>query len=132
MKLSELTDAPEKVLNPTKASEPEPVYRPGGATVVILNDDYTPFEVVIEAIVASTNLSVSEATKRMHAAHTKGFSPIASYASRDVAETVAENIMKHARANRHYDHYRAHPHFRRLGNQPWPLQAEVMDADQAK
>lgn len=130
MKLDEIVDAPDRVKK-NQPKEAEPVYRPGGATVVILNDDYTPFEVVIEAIVASTNLSPEEAVKRMHAAHTKGWSAIASYSSKDMAETVADKIMRHAKSNKKYDAYRAHPHFAKLGDQPWPLAAEVMDADQA-
>lgn len=127
MKLHEIVDTPTRA----KVKVAEPVYRPGGATVVILNDDYTPFEVVIEAIVASTNLSESEATKRMMAAHNKGWSPIASYASKDVAESVAAKIEAHARSNKNYDHYRQHPHFKKFGNGPWKLAAEVMDADAA-
>ena len=59
---------------------------------------------------------------------------MASYASRDMAETVANRIEQHARANTNYDHYRPHiPHMGRRGfNGPWPLATEVMDADQAQ
>lgn len=109
------------------SKEEEPVHLPGGFTVAIFNDDYTPFEVVIEAILASTNLSEGEAKRRMERAHQGGWSPIAAYASRDMAETVADNIMRHARRNTNYDHYRQHPHFRNFRG-PWPLHAEVMEA----
>jgi ATP-dependent Clp protease adapter protein ClpS len=106
-----------------------PQHIPGGSTVMILNDDYTPFEVVIEAIMAGTHLPAAEAIRRMESAHQNGWAAIASYGSKDMADTVADRIMMHARANTDYDHYRQHPHFRNFQG-PWPLQAEVMDADQ--
>jgi ATP-dependent Clp protease adapter protein ClpS len=105
-----------------------PLYVPGGATVVVLNDQVTPFEVVIEAIVAGTKLSVSEATRRMMQAHTQGWAPVASYPTVDIAETVAYNIETHAANNDRYDQYKRVQNWRG----PWPLTCEVMDADQAK
>jgi hypothetical protein len=66
----------------------------------------------------------------MMRAHQGGWAPIAAYASRDMAETKAEQIMSHARSNTNYDHYLQHPYFRSKGfNGPWQLHAEVMDAD---
>ena len=103
---------------------------PGGSTVVIFNDGKTPAEVVVEAIVAATGLDPNEAFARMMRAHQGGWAPIAAYASRDVAETKAEQIMQHARSNTNYDHYRQHPALRNFTG-PWPLHAEVMDADGA-
>lgn len=103
-----------------------PLHVPGGATVVVLNDHVTPFEVAVEAVVAATGLSESEAAKRMMKAHTQGWAAVAAYANKDVAETIADRIMRHARGNTNYDHYR------RLVKHtgPWPLTAEVMDAEQ--
>ena len=106
-----------------------PYDHPGGATVMILNDDKTPGEVVVEAIVAGTGMPPAEAFKRMMRAHQGGWAAVASYASADMAETVADKIMRHAQQNKNYDHYRQHPHFRGFSG-PWPLAAEVMDAKQ--
>jgi ATP-dependent Clp protease adapter protein ClpS len=121
---AEVVDRP-----PVRQQQEVPVNLPGGFTVMILNDNMTPAEVVVEAIVASTGLSESEATKRMMRAHRGGWAPIASYASKDMAETVADRMMRHAQQNTNYDHYRRHPHFRNF-NGPWPLTAEVRDAQQ--
>ena len=106
-----------------------PLHIPGGSTVMVLNDDKTPAEVVVEAIVHGTGMSPEDAFKRMMRAHRGGWAPIAAYSSKDLAETVADRIMRHAQQNTNSDHYRAHPHFRNFRG-PWPLTVEVMDADQ--
>lgn len=105
----------------------QPEKKPGGFTVMILNDDKTPAEVVIEAIVDVMGMSESEAYQKMMRAHQGGWAAIKSYGSKDIAETKAEALMAHARSNTNYDHYRRHPHFRNFRG-PWPLTAEVMEA----
>ncbi len=126
-RIAEAHDAEVIDRTPTHQKKEVPLYVPGGATVVVLNDNVTPFEVAVEAVVYGTHLSVAEATKRIMAAHKGGWSPVASYGTRDVAETVAHNIEEHAAHNPNYDHYKPHvPH-----HGPWPLTCEVMDADQS-
>lgn len=114
---------------PVTAKQETPYDCPGGATVMILNDDKTPYEVVVEAIVAGTGMPPREAFDRMMRAHSGGWAPVASYASVDLADTVASKIMAHAKQNTKYDEYRKHPHFKGFTG-PWPLYAEVMDAQQ--
>ena len=104
-----------------------PAKKPGGWTVMILNDSMTPAEVVVEAIVDVIGMSASQAYQKMMRAHQGGWAAIKSYGSKDMAETKAEELMAHARANDRYDHYRRHPHFRNFRG-PWPLTAEVMEA----
>lgn len=113
-----------------KQSQDVPVHLPGGFTVVVLNDPVTPFEVAVEAVVAGTHLSPGEAIKRMMAAHKKGYAPVAAYATKDMAETVAENIEQHARANKSWDHLRPYvPYMGKTGyTGPWPLSCEVMES----
>ncbi|CAB4133545.1 COG2127 Uncharacterized conserved protein [uncultured Caudovirales phage] len=111
---------------PVIQREEVPLHIPGGATVMILNDNVTPAEVVVEAIVSATGMSPGLAQERMMRAHQGGWAPIAAYSNKDVAETIADKIMRHARSNTDYDHYRRY--VRHTG--PWPLQAEVMDAEQ--
>ena len=121
-------EADADVLDREKVTQKQevPLHVPGGATVVVLNDHVTPFEVAVEAVVAATGLSTSEASKRMMRAHTQGWAAVAAYANRDIAETIAAKIMQHARSNTNYDQYR-----RFTGHTgPWPLHAEVMDAEQ--
>jgi ATP-dependent Clp protease adapter protein ClpS len=102
---------------------------PGGATVVVFNDNITPYEVAVEAIASATGLSEAEAASRMMKAHTQGWAPVAAYANKDVAESVADKIMRHAQQNTGYDHYRSHPQLKNFRG-PWPLHAEVLDAQQ--
>lgn len=111
---------------PVSKQQEVPLNVPGGATVMILNDDITPWEVVVEAIMHGTGLSEAEAMRRMRRAHEGGWAPIASYASRDLAETVANRIQSHAMNNRSYDHYRRYSGYQG----PWPLAVEVVDAEQ--
>jgi ATP-dependent Clp protease adapter protein ClpS len=135
MRIRELFEAPEVVDRPPVHQQQEvPLHVPGGATVVILNDPVTPFEVVVEAVMHGTGLSADETIRRVNHSHREGWSPVASYASVDMAETVASRIEQHARGNTRYDRYRPHiPHQGRQGfNGPWPLACEVMDADQAR
>lgn len=122
---AEVIDRPPVHQRPPEQQRQEvPLHLPGGWTVVILNDPVTPFEVVIEAIVAATRLSPDEAVRRMHKAHTQGWAAVASYASKDMAETIADRIMRHAQSNDRYDRYRPHIPY----HDPWPLHAEVMEA----
>lgn len=107
-----------------KKKEEAPLHLPGGYTVLIQNDDRIPYQVVIEAICSSTNLSTEEATKRMMEAHSSGLAPVASYGTKDLAETVAHSIELHARGNTNYDRYRQHLQF----FEPWPLQTEIMES----
>lgn len=131
MRINEIITEAEVVDRPTTAAPPQekekPADKPGGFTLMILNDGYTPAEVVIEAIVSATGLDPQEAFSRMMRAHQGGWAAIKSYASQDVAETVAHAVMRHAQQNDRYDHYRAHPHFRNFKG-PWPLTAEVVEA----
>jgi ATP-dependent Clp protease adapter protein ClpS len=116
---------------PTTATPPQekekPADKPGGFNVMILNDGFTPAEVVLEAICSATGMSMDEAFNRMMRAHQGGWAPIKAYASKDMAETVAHNIMQHAQQNDRYDQYRQHPHFKNFKG-PWPLTAEVVEA----
>lgn len=112
---------------PVRQREEVPLHIPGGFTVCIRNDPITPFQVVIEAVVAATGLSVGEAVKRMMQAHTSGLAPVAAYASKDIAETKANKIEQHARANTRWDEIRRHIPPNGYWN-PWPLQTEILDS----
>ena len=138
MKLSEIINEAGEVLDRTPVDQQQevPLDTPGGATVMILNDPVTPAEIAIEAVMYGTGHSEGEAARRVLRAHEGGWYPVAAYSSRDIAETVADKIMSHARSNTRYDHYRSMPGIPRSprgpgGHRgPWPLQAEVMDAEQ--
>lgn len=132
MKFRELTENEVLTRPPVQPKEIE-LDKPGGFNVCVLNDNVTPAEVVVEAIMAAVGLSKDAAMKRMLRAHRKGWHVVATYASKDIAETIADRIMQHAQGNKNYDHYRTHPsipasHPIKKHNGPWPLTAEVMEA----
>ena len=121
------SDALDRILKLANVPAKQDQEKPGGWTVMILNDGFTPHEVVVEAIVDVIGLNETQAYQRMMAAHQGGWAAIKSYGSKDLAETKAEQLMQHARSNTNYDHYRRHPHFKNFRG-PWPLTAEVMEA----
>lgn len=116
-----------EVIDKKTSTKEIPLNEPGGFNVVILNDSVTPFQVVVEAIMYAVGLSEDEATRRMMKAHRGGWCVVATYASADIAETVASKIMNHAKSNTNYDYIR--PMIPPRGyHGPWPLTAEVMEA----
>lgn len=119
---------PAVVKPPARQTEEIPLNQPGGFNVIILNDPVTPAEVVVDAVSTAVGISREQAWSRMDSAHRTGWAVVATYAQSDVAETVAERIMQHARANTKYDHYR--PYIPPRGYfDAWPLTAEVMEAN---
>lgn len=109
-----------------KATEKEiELNKPGGFNIMILNNPVTPFEVVVEALMSVLGLSESQAYKRMMRAHKGGWSCVATFGSKDIAETKATAIERAAAKNTNYDHYRQFTKFK----DPWPLDVEVMEAD---
>jgi ATP-dependent Clp protease adapter protein ClpS len=118
----------ETIIRPPKmTASPKEVElnKPGGFNVMILNNPVTPFQVVQEALMSSVGLSSAKAQERMMRAHKGGWACVATYASNDVAETVANKITQHAAANDRYDHIKQYQKF----TGPWPLDTEVMEAD---
>ena len=126
--LNEIDSLQVKDRDPKLKNKPAevPLHIPGGSTVCIRNDSQTLHTVVVEAVMAGTGLSEGEATKRMNQAHLNGLAPVACYASRDVAESVATKIEQHARNNHRYDNIK--PYAGLKNGEPWPLSCEVLDA----
>lgn len=119
---------------PVKQPQEIELDKPGGFNVVLLNDKVTPYEVVVEALMSVLGLSHQGAMKRMMRAHRGGWYVVATYASSDVAETMADRLTMHCRSNKNYDRYRSMPGVPRYPNGPggyqgpWPTTFEVMEA----
>jgi ATP-dependent Clp protease adapter protein ClpS len=123
--LHELVTLKDKVVGKAKSAEKEiELNKPGGFNIMILNNPVTPFEVVVEALMSVLGLSEAEAHKRMMRAHKGGWACVATYGSKDVAETKANAIERAAANNKGYDRYRKFVKY----NGPWPLDVEVMEA----
>lgn len=74
--------------------------RPRRYQVIILNDDYTPMEFVIEVLERFFGLNVELATQVMLQVHHMGKAGIGNF-SRDVAETKAAMVVEYARQHEH-------------------------------
>lgn len=74
--------------------------RPPLFKVIMLNDDYTPMEFVVEVLEGFFNMHREQATQVMLKVHTDG-SAVCGIFTRDVAETKAAQVNQYARENQH-------------------------------
>ena len=82
------------------ASTKPALKRPPMYRVVLLNDDYTPMDFVVEVLMIFFNLNQEKATQVMLSVHTQGKGVCGVY-TRDVAETKAAQVNQYARSNKH-------------------------------
>ena len=68
--------------------------------VLMLNDDYTPMEFVVEILEQFFVMDRARATQVMLQVHTQGKGVCGVY-TRDVAETKAAQVNDYARSNQH-------------------------------
>ncbi|MFM7785685.1 MAG: ATP-dependent Clp protease adapter ClpS [Gammaproteobacteria bacterium] len=68
--------------------------------VVMLNDDYTPMEFVVEVLQVFFGMPREKATRIMLTVHTQGRAVCGVY-TRDIAETKAMQVNRHAREHQH-------------------------------
>lgn len=74
--------------------------RPPMYKVVMLNDDYTPMDFVVEVLEHFFGMDAEKATRVMLTVHTEGRATCGIY-SKDVAETKAMMVNQYARENQH-------------------------------
>lgn len=68
--------------------------------VVLLNDDYTPMEFVVDVLARFFGLSLEQSTRLMLQVHHQGRAGVGNY-PRDVAETKVALIIDYARQHEH-------------------------------
>ena len=68
--------------------------------VILLNDDYTPMEFVVEVLERFFQMTREQATQIMLTVHTKGKGVCGIY-TRDIAETKMTQVNQYARENQH-------------------------------
>ena len=68
--------------------------------VVLLNDDYTPMDFVVEVLEVFFGLDREQATRIMLTVHTEGRAVCGLY-TRDIAETKAMQVNQYARESQH-------------------------------
>ncbi len=89
-------DSDTQVITRSKARTQKPaLYK-----VLLLNDDYTPMEFVVEVLEAFFNKSSEDAYTIMMHVHQKGVGVCGVYTF-EVAETKVTQVMDHARQNNH-------------------------------
>ncbi|MEJ2576874.1 MAG: ATP-dependent Clp protease adapter ClpS [Gammaproteobacteria bacterium] len=74
--------------------------RPPLYKVILLNDDYTPMEFVVEVLEHFFQMSREKATQIMLHVHTRGVGVCGVY-TRDVAETKVGQVNDYSRAHQH-------------------------------
>ena len=74
--------------------------RPSMYRVVLLNDDFTPMNFVVDVLKIFFNMDEEKATQIMLLVHTQGKATCGVY-TRDVAETKAEQVTLFAQEHQH-------------------------------
>ncbi|MEX1032577.1 MAG: ATP-dependent Clp protease adapter ClpS [Cellvibrionaceae bacterium] len=74
--------------------------RPPMYKVVMLNDDYTPMDFVVEVLEMFFAMNREQATRIMLQVHTHG-KAVCGVFTRDIAETKAAQVNQYARENQH-------------------------------
>ncbi|MEP5764722.1 MAG: ATP-dependent Clp protease adapter ClpS [Halieaceae bacterium] len=68
--------------------------------VVLLNDDYTPMEFVVEVLEVFFRMNLEQATHVMLTVHTQGKGVCGVY-TRDIAETKMTQVNQYSREHQH-------------------------------
>ena len=74
--------------------------KPSMYKVLLLNDDYTPMEFVIDILISFFLHNEEQATQIMLAVHTQGKGVCGIY-TKDIAETKAAQVNQYSRQNKH-------------------------------
>jgi ATP-dependent Clp protease adaptor protein ClpS len=74
--------------------------KPSFYQVVLLNDDYTPMDFVVEVLEQFFSLGIEQATQIMLTIHHKG-SAVAGVYPKDIAETKAQQVIDFAQHHQH-------------------------------
>ncbi len=82
-----------------EAAKPE-LKKPRKYAVIMLNDDYTPMDFVVEVLQGYFAKTAEQATQIMLTVHTQGRAVCAIY-TRDIAETKASIVNQYARECQH-------------------------------
>ncbi|MEW7976803.1 MAG: ATP-dependent Clp protease adapter ClpS [Candidatus Sedimenticola endophacoides] len=74
--------------------------RPPMYKVILLNDDYTPMEFVVEVLESFFAMDRAKATRVMLHVHTRGVG-VCGLFTREIAETKVVQVNDYARSNQH-------------------------------
>ena len=74
--------------------------RPPLFTVVVLNDDYTPMDFVVEVLMRYFSMGLERATQVMLHVHTRGRG-VCGVFTREIAESKVAQVNEYARMHQH-------------------------------
>ncbi|MCC7096658.1 MAG: ATP-dependent Clp protease adapter ClpS [Thermomonas sp.] len=74
--------------------------RPPMYTVLLLNDDYTPMDFVVDVLMQFFSMGLERATQVMLHVHTRGRGVCGLY-TREIAESKVAQVNEYARLNQH-------------------------------
>lgn len=92
--------APDRSAGVLEAPVEPKLKKPPLYKVVMLNDDYTPMEFVVEVLQMFFGMDREKATQVMLAVHTVGKATCGIY-PRDIAETKCAQVNQYAQENHH-------------------------------
>lgn len=92
----ELTESQQDTEELTK----ERIEEPPRYHVVLLNDDYTPMDFVVEVLRRFFNMDSEKATEIMLTIHYKGKARCGTY-SAEIAETKVDQVVRYASEHQH-------------------------------
>jgi ATP-dependent Clp protease adaptor protein ClpS len=88
-------EAEAAILTAKPALKPPSMYK-----VILLNDDYTPMDFVVDVLALFFTMDQEKATQVMLAIHTQG-QAVCGVFPRDIAETKAAQVNQYSRDNQH-------------------------------
>jgi len=74
--------------------------KPSFYQVIVLNDDYTPMDFVVEVLEDFFTMTIEQATQVMLTIHHQGQAVAGTY-PKDIAETKAQQVIDFVRHNQH-------------------------------
>ncbi|WP_371185187.1 ATP-dependent Clp protease adapter ClpS [Thalassotalea maritima] len=80
--------------------EQQDIKRPSMYRVILLNDDYTPMDFVVDVLTRFFNMDSDQATQIMLTIHYKGKASCGIFTA-DVAETKVDQVAGYAREHQH-------------------------------
>lgn len=90
-----LTPAPESIEEVKTEIQPPAMYK-----VILLNDDYTPMDFVVEILQRFFRMDIDAATQVMLSVHYEGKGICGVYTA-DIAETKVDQVNRFARKHEH-------------------------------
>jgi len=87
----------DSVISEPRTAKPKP---PSMYKVILLNDDYTPMEFVVDVLQRFFNKSREQATQIMLKVHTEGVGVCGVY-PHGIAETKTNQVMNYAQEHQH-------------------------------